>query len=108
MCIRDRFKPVMIHNLLESVSLLADACDSFRQNCVVGIEPQRQRIAQHVANSLMLVTALNPIIGYDNAAKVAKLAYEQHLSLKEATVRLGVLSSEDFDRQVRPEQMVHP
>ena len=102
------FKPVMIHNLLESVGLLADACDSFTQHCVIGIEPNRDVIARHVSNSLMLVTALNPIIGYDNAAQVAKLAYEQNLSLKEAAVRLGLLSGEDFDRYVRPDQMVHP
>jgi fumarate hydratase class II len=102
------FKPVMIHNLLESITLLADASDSFTQNCVIGIEPQYERIAHHVANSLMLVTALNPIIGYDNAAKVAKLAYKQHLSLKEAAVQLGLLSSEDFDRHIRPERMVSP
>jgi fumarate hydratase class II len=102
------FKPVMIHNLLESITLLAHASDSFTQNCVIGIEPQCERIAHHVANSLMLVTALNPIIGYDNAAKVAKLAYEQHLSLKEAAVQLGLLSSEDFDRYIRPERMVSP
>jgi len=102
------FKPVMIHNLLESVGLLADACDSFTQHCVIGIEPNRDVIARHVSNSLMLVTALNPIIGYDNAAQVAKLAYAQNLSLKEAALRLGLLSGEDFDRQVRPDRMVRP
>ena len=102
------FKPVMIHNLLESVGLLADACDSFTPHCVIGIEPNRDVIARHVSNSLMLVTALNPIIGYDNAAQVAKLAYEQNLSLKEAAMRLGLLSGEDFDRYVRPDQMVRP
>ena len=102
------FKPVMIHNLLESIGLLADACDSFTQHCVIGIEPNRDVIARHVSNSLMLVTALNPVIGYDNAAQVAKLAYEQNLSLKEAAMRLGFLSGEDFDRYVRPDQMVRP
>ncbi|MFZ1642433.1 MAG: class II fumarate hydratase [Candidatus Contendobacter sp.] len=102
------FKPVMIHNLLESVGLLADACDSFTRHCVIGIEPNRDAIARHVSNSLMLVTALNPVIGYDHAAQVAKLAYEQNLSLKEAALRLGLLSGEDFDRYVRPDRMVHP
>ena len=102
------FKPVMIHNLLESVGLLADACDSFTRHCVIGIEPNRDVIARHVSNSLMLVTALNPVIGYDQAAQVAKLAYAQNLSLKEAVLRLGLLSGEEFDRYVRPDQMVHP
>ncbi len=102
------FKPVMIHNLLESVGLLADACDSFTQHCVISIEPNRDVIARHVSNSLMLVTALNPVIGYDQAAQVAKLAYAQNLSLKEAALRLGLLSGEEFDRYVRPDQMVRP
>jgi fumarate hydratase class II len=102
------FKPVMIHNLLESVGLLADACDSFTRHCVIGIEPNRDAIARHVSNSLMLVTALNPVIGYDQAAQVAKLAYAQNLSLKEAVLRLGLLSGEEFDRHVRPDRMVHP
>jgi len=102
------FKPLMIHNVLESIELLADACDSFTQHCVMGIEPNNEVIASHVTHSLMLVTALNPVIGYDNAARVAKLAYEQGLTLKEAAERLGVLSGEEFDRHVRPEQMVGP
>jgi fumarate hydratase, class II len=102
------FKPVMIHNLLESVGLLADTCDSFTRHCVIGIEPNRDVIARHVSNSLMLVTALNPVIGYDQAAQVAKLAYAQNLSLKEAVLRLGLLSGEEFDRHVRPDQMVRP
>lgn len=102
------FKPVLIHNLLESVGMLADACTSFTEHCVVGITPNRETIARHLADSLMLVTALNPIIGYDRAAQVTKLAYEQNLSLKQAAVQLGFLSSEDFDRYVRPERMIHP
>jgi fumarate hydratase class II len=102
------FKPVLIHNLLESVGLLADACDSFTRYCVIGIEPNRDVIARHVSNSLMLVTALNPVIGYDQAAQVAKLAYAHNLSLKEAALRLGLLSGEEFDRQVRPDRMVRP
>ena len=102
------FKPVLIYNLLESVGLLADACDSFTRHCVAGIAPNRETIARHLADSLMLVTALNPVIGYDRAAQVAKLAYEQNLSLKEAAVQLGFMSAEDFDRYVRPERMVSP
>jgi len=102
------FKPVLIHNLLESVGLLADAGDSFTQHCVIGIEPHRDVIARHVSNSLMLVTALNPVIGYDQAAQVAKRAYAQNLSLKEAALRLGLLSGEEFDRYVCPDRMVHP
>jgi len=102
------FKPVLIYNLLESVDLLADACESFSRHCVQGIEPNRATIARHLADSLMLVTALNPIIGYDRAAQVAKLAYEQNVSLKAAAVQLGFLSAADFDRYVRPERMVHP
>jgi fumarate hydratase class II len=102
------FKPVLIHNLLESVGLLADACDSFTRYCVIGIEPNRDVIARHVSSSLMLVTALNPVIGYDQAARVAKLAYEQNLSLKEAAMRLDLLSGEEFDRYVRPDRMVRP
>ncbi len=102
------FKPVMIHNLLESGRLLADAMNSFNHNCVVGIEPNLTVIKRHVDNSLMLVTALNQVIGYDNAAKVAKTAYAENLSLKEAALKLGLVSAEDFDKFVRPEDMVHP
>jgi fumarate hydratase class II len=100
------FKPVLIHNLLESTRLLSDAMDSFRENCVAGIVPNREQIARHVNNSLMLVTALNPIIGYDAAAKVAKTAFEQHLTLKEAAVKLGLITAEEFDQHVRPEKMI--
>ena len=102
------FKPVMIHNLLESVSLLADACHSFNENCVVGIEPNREQIAKHLENSLMLVTALNETIGYDNAAKVAKLALAKHLTLKQAAVELKLVTPEEFDERVRPEKMCGP
>jgi fumarate hydratase class II len=102
------FKPVMIHNLLGSVSLLADACNSFDEHCAVGIEPNRERIAMHLANSLMLVTALNETIGYDNAAKVAKLAHKKGLTLKQAASDLGLVTPEEFDRRVRPERMVGP
>lgn len=102
------FKPVMIHNLLESVRLLSDAMNSFNHNCVVGIEANRDVIKRHVDNSLMLVTALNQVIGYDNAAKVAKTAYAENLSLKEAALKLGLISAADFDKHVRPKDMVHP
>jgi fumarate hydratase class II len=102
------FKPVMIHNLLESSRLLSDACHSFNDNCAVGIEPNNEVISRNVSNSLMLVTALNQVIGYDNAAKVAKTAYKENISLKEAAVKLGLISANDFDKHVRPEDMVHP
>lgn len=102
------FKPVMIHNLLESSRLLADAMASFRDNCVVGIEPNRDQIKRHVDNSLMLVTALNQVIGYDNAAKVAKTAHAENLTLKEAALKLKVISASDFDKYVRPEDMIEP
>jgi fumarate hydratase class II len=102
------FKPVIIHNVLESCALLADACHSFRDNCVVGIEANRDVIARHVENTLMLVTALNEHIGYDNAAKVAKLAHHKNITLRQAVAELGLLKPEDFDRYVRPEKMVSP
>jgi fumarate hydratase class II len=102
------FKPMLIHDLLESVDLLADACDSFRENLVVGIEPNRDTIARHVSHSLMLVTALAPLIGYDAAAKIAKSAYEKNVSLKEAAVASGLVTAEQFDAQVKPEDMVRP
>jgi fumarate hydratase, class II len=102
------FKPLIIHNVLESCALLADACDSFRANCVVGIEPNREVIARHLENTLMLVTALNEVIGYDGAAKVAKLAHADNITLREAAARLGLVEPEDFDRYVRPEKMVSP
>jgi fumarate hydratase class II len=102
------FKPVIIHNVLESCGLLADACHSFVDNCVVGIEPNRDVIARHVENTLMLVTALNEVIGYDNAAKVAKLAHHKNITLRQAAAELGLVKPEDFDKYVRPEKMVSP
>lgn len=102
------FKPVIIHNVLESAKLLADACISFTDNCVVGIEANREVIAKHVENSLMLVTALNDVIGYDNAANVAKTAYRDGITLKEAAMKLNLLSAQEFDEHVRPEKMVSP
>jgi len=102
------FKPVMIHNLLHSIRLLADASDSFREHLVVGLAANRQQIEHYLTNSLMLVTALNPHIGYDAAAKVAKTAYLEGKTLKEASVELGILTPEQFDAWVRPVEMLHP
>ena len=98
----------MIFNYLHSVELLADSMNSFVDHCVVGIELNRETIDSYVKNSLMLVTALAPKIGYDHAAKVAHTAHHEHISLKEAAVKLGFLSAEDFDRFVKPEDMTHP
>ncbi|MBT5469176.1 MAG: class II fumarate hydratase [Nitrospina sp.] len=102
------FKPVMIYNLLQSIRLLADSCRSFNDHCVVGIEPNKTQIEKHLNGSLMLVTALNPHIGYDNAAKVAKKAYQENTTLKEAAVALELLTAEEFDEKVRPEKMTGP
>ena len=102
------FKPVMVHNVLHSVRLLADACRSFNNNCAAGIEPHYERIQQHLDESLMLVTALNPHIGYDNAATVAKKAFQDNKTLREAVVELGFLEEDKFDEIVRPEKMVGP
>jgi fumarate hydratase class II len=102
------FKPVIIHNLLQAVTLLSDACRLFAKYCVDGIQPNRTQIEHYVASSLMLVTALSPHIGYDNAAKVAKLAHEKGLTLREACERLGVMKGAEFDRLVRAEKMLQP
>ncbi len=102
------FKPVMIYNVLQSSRLIGDACVSLTDNCVVGMEPNLEQIQHHLQNSLMLVTALNPHIGYDNAAKVAKKAFEDNSTLKQAAVELGLLTSEEFDEKVRPEDMTGP
>ena len=102
------FKPVIVHNVLESCALLADACHSFDDNCVAGIEPNRDVIARHVENTLMLVTALNEVIGYDNAAKVAKLAHKKNITLRQAAAELGLVKPEDFDKHVKPEKMISP
>ena len=102
------FKPVMIYNLLQSIRLLADSCRSFNDHCVAGIEPNKTQIEKHLNGSLMLVTALNPHIGYDNAAKVAKKAYQEKTTLKESAVALGLLTEEEFDEKVRPEKMTGP
>ena len=102
------FKPVIIFNVLNSIRLISDACESFTDNCVVGIEANTGNIKKHLENSLMLVTALNPHIGYDNAAKVAKKAHAENKTLKEAVVELGLLTAEKFDEVVRPEKMIGP
>jgi fumarate hydratase class II len=102
------FKPVIIFNVLNSIRLIADACESFTDHCVVGIEANTLNIKKHLENSLMLVTALNPHIGYDNAAKVAKKAHKENKTLKEVAVELGLLTPEKFDEVVRPEKMVGP
>ena len=102
------FKPVMIYNLLQSIRLLADSCRSFNDHCVVGIKPNVTQIEKHLNGSLMLVTALNPHIGYDNAAKVAKKAYQENTTLKESALALGLLTAEEFDEKVRPDKMTGP
>ncbi|KUO59168.1 class II fumarate hydratase [bacterium BRH_c32] len=100
------FKPVIIYNVLNSIRLISDACESFTDHCVVGIEANSSVINNHLKNSLMLVTALNPHIGYDNAAKVAKKAHAENKTLEEAAVELGLLTSEKFNEVVRPENMI--
>jgi fumarate hydratase class II len=102
------FMPVLIYNFLQSVRLLADAMESFRKNCAEGITPNKEVIDRNLKNSLILVTALNPYIGYDNSAKVAKTAYKEGITLKEAAVKLGLLKPEEFDKYLRVEDMVHP
>lgn len=102
------FKPVIIFNVLQSIQLLADGCNSFRTRCIDGIEANEKKIRQSLYDSLMLVTALNPHIGYDNAAKIAKKAYKDGSTLRQAAHELGLVNDEDFDRWVRPEEMVQP
>ena len=101
-------KPVIIHNFCNSIDILTDACDRFREFCVEGLEPDYEQIKNHLNNSLMLVTALNPIIGYDKAAQVAKKAHKERLTLRESVVALGFMTSEEFDKAVVPEDMTHP
>tara|TARA_R110000824_G_scaffold111544_1_gene260087 strand:+ start:37972 stop:39336 length:1365 start_codon:yes stop_codon:yes gene_type:complete len=100
------FKPVIIHTLLQSIRLLSDGCNSFREHCIEGMQPDAQRMREHLNNSLMLVTALNPVIGYDKAADIAKKAYQEGTTLKQATLALGYLSDSEFDQAVRPEAML--
>ena len=102
------YKPVMLHNVLTSIELLADASRSFCDRCAIGIEPNEKRIKDHLDHSLMLVTALNPHIGYEKAAKISLTAYHEDLSLREAALKLAFLTAEQFDAWVRPEEMTHP
>jgi len=102
------YKPVMAYNLLQSIRLLGDASQSFNDHCAVGIEPNLETIDDKLRRSLMLVTALNPLVGYDNAAKIAKHAYKSNTTLREAAIQLGLLTGEQFDEAVRPEEMVGP
>ena len=102
------FKPVIIHSLLQSIRLLADGCRNFNRHCVAGLEPDARQMAAHLERGLMLVTALNPHIGYDKAAEIAKKAYSEGTTLREAALALGHLTDEQFDAWVRPEQMLEP
>jgi fumarate hydratase class II len=102
------YKPVMLHNLLDSAELLTDALDAFNTHCAIGVEPNLPRIEAHLADNLMLVTALNPHIGYEAAAKTALLAHREGLTLREAALRLGVTTPEQFDEWVNPEEMTRP
>jgi fumarate hydratase class II len=101
-------KPVIAYNVMQSIALMTDACRGFREFAVEGLKPDYEQIERHLRSSLMLVTALNPIIGYDNAAKVAKKAHKEHTTLREAAIELGLLTAEEFDAAVRPEDMTHP
>jgi fumarate hydratase, class II len=101
-------KPVMAYNVMQSIALMTDACRGFREFCVDGLQPNYEQIERHLTNSLMLVTALNPIIGYDNAAKVAKKAHQEGMTLREAALALDLLTAAQFDAAVRPEEMTHP
>lgn len=102
------FMPVIGYNLLQSIQLLGDACNSFNEHCAVGIEPVKEKIDYYLHNSLMLVTALNRHVGYENAAKIAKTAYKENKTLKQVAVELGLMSEADFDNWVKPEDMVNP
>jgi fumarate hydratase class II len=102
------YKPVILHNALESIALLADAVRSFEEHCARGLEPDRERLRRHVDESLMLVTALTPHIGYEMAARIALTAHREGLSLREAALKLGALTAADYDRWVRPEAMTRP
>tara|TARA_B100000989_G_scaffold237784_1_gene184676 strand:+ start:1288 stop:2688 length:1401 start_codon:yes stop_codon:yes gene_type:complete len=102
------YRPVIAYNILQSLKLLSDGCRSFTKNAIIGIKPNHDRINHNLHNSLMLVTALNPHIGYDKAAKAAKKAFKDQSSLREAVIKLGFLSAEDFDKYINPEDMIHP
>lgn len=102
------FKPLIIRNVLQSVKLLGDACESFNLNCVVGIKANEDKISKLLNDSLMLVTALNPHIGYDKAAKIAKKAHKEGTTLKDAALKLGYLTEEQYNLWVKPKEMLHP
>ena len=102
------YKPVIAFNLLQSIQLLGDACNSFNDNCAVGIEPVKEKIDDFLHNSLMLVTALNRHVGYENAAKIAKTAYKENKTLKQVAVELDLMTEAQFDEWVTPADMVHP
>ena len=102
------YKPVIVFSVLQSIRLLTDACESFRAHCVAGIEANRARLAEGVSRSLMLVTALTPIIGYDKAAEIAKTAHQNGTTLREEALRLGYISAEEFDAAMKPETMLGP
>ncbi|MET0302215.1 MAG: lyase family protein, partial [Methyloceanibacter sp.] len=102
------FKPVIAHAMLQSIRLLTDVAESFRENCIIGIEPNRGTIKAHLERSLMLVTALAPHIGYDKASEIAKTAHKRGTTLREEAIRLGHVEEEEFDRLVRPEDMTGP
>jgi fumarate hydratase class II len=102
------YRPVSLHNVLESIQLLGEGCRSFDENCARGIEPNKKRIKEHLDNSLMLVTALNPYIGYEKAAQISLKAYREDISLRQAALELGYVTADQFDKWVRPEDMTHP
>lgn len=102
------YKPVMVHNVLESIQLLADSCLAFNEHCAIGIEPNLATIQANLAKNLMLVTALNRHIGYDKAALIAKTAHKDGISLREAAIKLGLVSGDEYARWVDPLQMTHP
>ena len=100
------FKPVIIYNLLQSIRLLSDVAKNFHDKCLVGITPNKKRIQELLDHSLMLATALNPVIGYDKAAKIVQKAYHENLTLKEAALKLGFLSEKEFDKLINPRKMI--
>ena len=102
------YKPMMIYNIIQSVHILADSCNNFTDYLVEGMEPNRRKIEQYLHESLMLVTSLSPVIGYDKASEIAHFAFENDLTLKDASLKLGYVSAEEFDRIVDPYKMVHP
>ena len=100
------FKPVMIYNLLQSIRLLSDVAKNFHDKCLVGIKPNKERIKNLLDSSLMLATALNPVIGYDKASKIVQKAYKENLTLKQAAVKLNILTEKEFDKLVDPRKMI--